>query len=51
MTQAELAKAVGKSVDTIRRAEQGKFTPRPATLIQLARVLDIPLESLIPSPE
>ena len=32
ITQATLAQQVGVSVDTIRRAEQGKYTPRPMTL-------------------
>lgn len=47
ITQATLAQQVGVSVDTIRRAEQGKYTPRPMTLIRIARALGIPLESLV----
>lgn len=47
MTQAELAKKLDVSVDTIRRTEQGEFTPRPKTLIALGLELGIPVEAII----
>lgn len=48
MTQETLAKHIGVSVSTIRRAEQGKHQPRATTLIRIARTLSIPLDHLVP---
>jgi transcriptional regulator with XRE-family HTH domain len=48
LTQAELAKAIGVNVDTVRRAEQGKHETRIITLIRMSRALGVPLEALVP---
>lgn len=48
LTQHELAKQVGVSVDTVRRAEHAKHQTRITTLIRIARVCDVSLESLVP---
>lgn len=41
LTQDELAKRVSASVETISRAERGKFSPRAGTVQLLAVALDI----------
>lgn len=46
LTQAEVAKRSDTTVDTIRRAEQGKHTPRFPTLVRIARTLGVTLEEL-----
>ena len=48
MTQAELAMRINVSVDTVRRAEQGKHQTRILTLIRMSRAMGVPLEALVP---
>ena len=46
LTQAELAKAAGVSVDTVVKLENGRHEPRPATVRKLARALRVEVEVL-----
>ena len=50
MTQQTLAQTAGLSVSTISRLEQGG-QPTSATVVALARALNVPAESLAPSAE
>lgn len=47
LTQAELARRVGVSVDTIGRAERGDRDTPATTIGRIARVLGVSLESLL----
>lgn len=48
LTQAELARWTGLSVETIRRLEGGhEKEPRLRPLVNIARVLDLPVERLL----
>lgn len=46
LLQAELAELAPVSVDTIRRLEQGRFTPSPSTLERIATALNTTLDYL-----
>lgn len=46
-TQEALAERAGLSPDTIRRLEAGGFSPSLATLVKMARGLDLRLSTLI----
>jgi transcriptional regulator with XRE-family HTH domain len=47
ITQKTLAQRAGLNVQTLKRLESGKTTPKPATLAKIAGALDIPVRSLI----
>jgi transcriptional regulator with XRE-family HTH domain len=47
LSQVDLAEASGVSRTTIIEIEQGKVTPRPATVRRLAKALGVPPEELI----
>lgn len=51
LTQAQLAERIGVSVDTIGRVERGSDTTLVKTLIGIARVTGVPVESLLISGE
>lgn len=46
MTQAELAKKVGVSRQTIIAIEQGKYSPTLEMAFQIAKAFDVPLEDV-----
>jgi transcriptional regulator with XRE-family HTH domain len=46
-TQAELAERIGLSIEAYGRLERGRVLPRTATLVRLARALQIPLDELL----
>lgn len=51
MTQAELAKRVGVTRQTIIAIEQGKYSPSLEVAFQIARVFGVPLEDVFQYPE
>ena len=53
MTQAELARMVGVTRQTIIAIEQGRYSPSLEMAFQIAQALDAPLEDVFhyPSPE
>lgn len=51
MTQAELAKRVGVTRQTIIAIEQGKYSPSLEVAFQIARVFKVPLEEAFQYPE
>lgn len=51
MTQAELAKRVGVTRQTIIAIEQGKYSPSLEVAFQIARVFGVPLEEAFGYPE
>lgn len=51
MTQAELAKRVGVTRQTIIAIEQGKYSPSLEVAFQIARVFAVPLEQVFQYPE
>lgn len=51
MTQAELAKRVGVTRQTIIAIEQGKYSPSLEVAFQIARVFRVPLEEVFQYPE
>lgn len=50
MTQAELARRVGVTRQTVIAIEQGRYAPSLETAFQIARVFDVPLESVFQYP-
>ena len=46
MTQAELARQVGVTRQTIIAIEQGKYSPSLEMAFQIARVFDVPLDDV-----
>ena len=51
MTQADLAKRVGVTRQTIIAVEQGKYSPSLEVAFQIARVFRVPLEEVFQYPE
>ncbi|MFI9810678.1 helix-turn-helix transcriptional regulator [Saccharothrix variisporea] len=51
MTQAELAKAVDVTRQTIIAIEQGKYSPTLEMAFQIARVFGVPLTDVFQYPE
>lgn len=51
MTQAELAKAVGVTRQTIVAIEQGKYSPSLEVAFRIARTLDMPLDGVFAYPD
>nr|WP_309110213.1 helix-turn-helix transcriptional regulator [Saccharothrix sp.] len=51
MTQAELAKAVDVTRQTIIAIEQGKYSPSLEMAFQIARVFGVPLTDVFQYPE
>ncbi len=47
LTQAELAKAVGTTYQTVQRWESGASRPRPAAMRKLCEVLEVTPEELL----
>tara|TARA_R100000365_G_C2748604_1_gene80681 strand:- start:3449 stop:3781 length:333 start_codon:yes stop_codon:yes gene_type:complete len=50
-SQAELAEAIGRSVETVSAIERGKSLPNFETLERLARALDVPIREFFNLPE
>lgn len=46
MTQAQLAKAVGTTDESVRHWEQGDYMPNLSTAVKLADALQCPLDQL-----
>ncbi len=46
MTQAELAKQIGVTRQTVIAIEQGRYSPSLAVAFQMAEVFDVPLEKV-----
>ena len=51
MTQAELARLIGVTRQTLIAIEQGKYSPTLEIAFQIARAFGMPLESLFQYPE
>ena len=51
LTQAELAKRIGVSIDTIGRAERGDHVTHVTTLIRIALETGVAIESLLSTGE
>ena len=51
MTQAQLAERIGVTRQTVIAIEQGKYSPTLEVAFQIARVFDVPLESVFQYPE
>ena len=51
LTQAELAKRVGVTRQTIIAIEQGRYSPTLEMAFQVARVFDVPLEEVFQYPD
>lgn len=51
MTQAELARRVGVTRQTIIAIEQGKYSPSLEVAFKIARVFAVPLEAVFQYPE
>lgn len=51
MTQAELAKRVGVTRQTILAIEQGKYSPSLEVAFLIARTLDVPLDGVFAYPD
>ena len=53
MTQAELAERIGVTRQTIIAIEQGKYSPSLEVAFQIARVFDVPIDTVFhyPTPE
>jgi transcriptional regulator with XRE-family HTH domain len=47
LTQERLAEAIGKSAEAVSNIERGLALPTILTLMDIARVLDVPLSKLI----
>ena len=50
MTQAELAKRVGVTRQTIIAIEQGRYSPSLEMAFQIAQVFDVPLDDVFEYP-
>jgi putative transcriptional regulator len=51
MTQAELADRVGMTRQTIIAIEQGRYSPSLEVAFKIARVFDVPLDSVFHYPK
>jgi transcriptional regulator with XRE-family HTH domain len=51
LSQATLAYRAGTTDGTIKRAEKGESIPRGDTLIRIAQILGVPVESLFITPD
>ncbi len=51
MTQAELARTVGVTRQTLIAIEQGRYSPSLEMAFQIARVFDVPLGDVFQYPE
>jgi len=51
MTQADLARAVGVTRQTIIAIEQGKYSPSLEVAFRIARVFGVPLDEVFQYPE
>ncbi|WDR02056.1 helix-turn-helix transcriptional regulator [Devosia algicola] len=51
MTQAELARRVGVTRQTIIAIEQGRYSPTLEMAFQIARIFAVPLEDVFQYPE
>ncbi|MFC4137676.1 MULTISPECIES: helix-turn-helix transcriptional regulator [unclassified Microbacterium] len=51
MTQAELARLIGVTRQTLIAIEQGKYSPTLELAFQIARAFDVRLEDLFQYPE
>ena len=51
MTQAELARRVGVTRQTIIAIEQGKYSPSLEVAFLIARALDVPLDGVFAYPD
>jgi transcriptional regulator with XRE-family HTH domain len=50
MTQLELSEAVGIAPESLSRAERGVAQPKVQTLVKIAKVLDVPIETFTGTP-
>jgi putative transcriptional regulator len=51
MTQAELARRIGVTRQTVIAIEQGRYSPSLEMAFQIARVFQVPLESVFQYPD
>nr|WP_308443076.1 helix-turn-helix transcriptional regulator [Streptomyces xanthophaeus] len=51
MTQAELARRIGVSRQTVIAIEQGRYSPTLEMAFQIARVFAVPLDQVFQYPE
>ncbi len=51
MTQAELAKRIGVTRQTVIAIERGRYSPSLEVAFRIARVFDVPLERVFSYPE
>jgi len=50
MTQAELARRIGVTRQTVIAIEQGRYSPSLEMAFQIARVFDVPLDAVFQYP-
>lgn len=50
MTQADLAKRIGVTRQTVIAIEQGRYSPSLEVAFRIARVFDVPLEDVFEYP-
>ena len=51
MTQAELARRIGVTRQTVIAIEQGRYSPTLELAFQIARVFEVPLDDVFRYPE
>ena len=51
MTQAELADRIGVTRQTVIAIEQGRYSPTLEIAFQIARVFDVPLDTVFQYPD
>ncbi|MFF0448792.1 helix-turn-helix transcriptional regulator [Streptomyces sp. NPDC004609] len=51
MTQAELAERIGVSRQTVIAIEQGRYSPSLEMAFQIARVFEVPLDTVFQYPD
>ena len=51
MTQADLAERVGVTRQTVIAIEQGRYSPTLEIAFQIARVFDVPLDTVFQYPD
>ena len=51
MTQAELADRIGVTRQTVIAIEQGRYSPTLETAFRIARVFNVPLDTVFQYPE
>lgn len=51
MTQADLAERIGVTRQTVNAIEQGKYSPTLELAFQIARVFELPLDSVFQYPD